>query len=208
MLNYLFHVIANVAFHLLCYVTNPIVVFFCDERGNLPKIFTLWQTYDNCLDVEWMITEKIVPSIFRYDFNKHYKYHLEQKNNGVVIPGYVDIIDPVFTRKEKIQRYFCRLFWLYRNCAYGFSYYVSGRQVAFDKLVVVWKRGTEKKGDAQYLGVVDDKYGTFSFFREYAWCPFCYCRVYLGWKFKFAEQSNTSDYRQLAYSISPFRRYR
>ena len=42
---------------LLCLVTNPIVVLFCDKYGNLPKIFRLWQTYDNCLDVDWMISE-------------------------------------------------------------------------------------------------------------------------------------------------------
>ena len=27
-----------------------------------------------------------------------------------------------FSLKERVQRYFCRLWWLTRNCAYGFAY--------------------------------------------------------------------------------------
>lgn len=110
---------ASFLFMLIAYITNPIVVLFADEKGDLPRIFKWWQTYDNCLDIEWMISEGHVPKIFRYDFNKHYVYHLENKKNGL-IPGYVDVIDSNFTIKERIQRYFCRLAWLYRNTGYGF----------------------------------------------------------------------------------------
>ena len=30
---------------------------------------------------------------------------------------------------ERIQRYFCRLLWLCRNNAYGFRYYIFGKEV-------------------------------------------------------------------------------
>ena len=100
---------------VLCMLTNPIVVLFCDKYGNLPRIFRLWQTYDNCLDIDWMIYENKVPKIFQYDFNKHYKYYMESKNNDEMIPGHVVILDDNFTIKERIQRYFCRVLWLYRN---------------------------------------------------------------------------------------------
>lgn len=40
---------------VIAYLTNPIVVLFADEYGNLPKCLRFWQTYDNCLDVSWMI---------------------------------------------------------------------------------------------------------------------------------------------------------
>lgn len=123
---------------VIAYITNPIVCLFADERGNLPRLFYWWQTYDNCLDIDWLIYEHCVPKWAEYDFNKHYKYHLEQKfDDGTFIAGYVDVIDGNFTFKEKVQRYFCRLTWLYRNCNYGFSYYVNGAKVDKDNLVIV-----------------------------------------------------------------------
>ena len=96
---------ANMLCMVLCYLTNWFVVLFADKYGKLPKIFKLWQTYDNCLDIAWMIYEGNVPKFARYDFNKHYLYHYENKGDGYIIPGYVDLIDEDFTLKEKFQRY-------------------------------------------------------------------------------------------------------
>lgn len=126
---WLIRMMLNMTCMVLCYLTNWFVVLFADKYGNLPTIFKLWQTYDNCLDIEWMISEGHVPKLFRYDFNKHYKYHLEYKEDDILIPGYVDIIDDNFTVWELIQRYVCRCAWLYRNCSYGFAYYIFGRKV-------------------------------------------------------------------------------
>lgn len=78
-LTWLMYVILDVLFTIVCYFTNPIVVLFANREGNLPSIFKWWQTYDNTLDVEWMITEGIVPKIFRYDYKKHYLYISEYK---------------------------------------------------------------------------------------------------------------------------------
>lgn len=131
MVLWVLYCILDVFFNIVCYLTNPIVVLFADEVGELPAIFKWWANWDDGLDVEWMVSEGHVPKWARYDFNKHYRYHSEWEalETKGVFHGYVDLLDPNFTIKERIQRYFCRLIWLYRNCAYGFSYYVTGIDV-------------------------------------------------------------------------------
>ena len=100
------YVIADFVFTILCYFTNPIVVLFADERGRLPKIFKLWQTYDNTLDVGWMVTEGIVPKIFRYNYNSHYYYVYEDKSKYPCEPGKVFIVNPLIAKawEEKTLR--------------------------------------------------------------------------------------------------------
>ena len=124
--------ILNIVVSILCYITNPIVVFFADEVGELHGFLKNWQTWDDSLDVRFMVVEK-VPSIFRYDFDSKYISSREPlsdpkygRDKGCVI------LKPnaVFSIKEKIQRYFCRLLWLYRNNAYGFAFYFFGRKSA------------------------------------------------------------------------------
>lgn len=129
--------ILDVLFNIICYITNPIVLLFADEKGNLPKIFKWWENWDDHLDVEWMISEHHVPKWAEYDFNRHYKYYSEWEalEKTGVYKGFVVILDPNFTLKERFQRYVCRLVWLYRNCAYGFSYYVTGRDVDGSQLI-------------------------------------------------------------------------
>ena len=199
-------VIIDLMFNVICYLTNPIVVLFADEYGNLPKCLRWWQTYDNCLDVDWMIDEEIVPKIFRYDFHKHYIYHLEDKSGDKVIAGYVDIIDPNFTIKERVQRYFCRLCWLYRNAAYGFSYEISGRD--YDpKLKKVYKDYKNSREDECHIDVVyDDRpfwNRTWRIYYTKQWFWKFYIRIYFGWKITKTEGSK--DRAMLAFFINPFR---
>ena len=125
---------------IIAYITNPIVVLFADEYGKLPYCLRWFTTYDNDLDVRWMVTENKVPKIFQYDYDKHYKYFPEDKGNGYVVAGHVEILDPNFTTKEKVQRYFCRLAWLYRNTAYTFSYEVLGKRVFPKNIIVIFER--------------------------------------------------------------------
>lgn len=207
MLSWPFLAIADLLFTIICYFTNPFVVLFCDEYGNLPKIFKWWQTYDNCLDVEWMISEECVPKVFRYDFNKHYIYHQEDKSSVPIIPGYVEIIDPNFTLIERIQRYFCRLAWLYRNTGYGFSYDVCGREYL---PVTVVKHIDYKlsKDNECHIYTVNDDYSSYnSTFRLYyckPWCKWFYLRIYFGWKITETEGFKLR-HSQLAFFINPFR---
>ena len=64
----------DLLFTAQCYITNPIVVLFATEDGQLPTLFTWWANWDDGLDVEWMVTEHKVPKFAEYDFNRHYKY--------------------------------------------------------------------------------------------------------------------------------------
>lgn len=190
---------------VIAYLTNWIVVFFADEYGNLPKCLRFWQTYDNCLDVEWVITEGCVPKFARYDYSKHYIYHYEEKDGEKMIPGYVDIIDPNFTIKERFQRYVCRTYWLYRNSNYGFSYEINGRNVIGSQNKVV----KDVKTDTSRIWisyVPDDIWNvTWSVFLFIPYFPGCHLklRLYLGWKLK---GITTGKQRcMLALSINPFR---
>lgn len=195
---------------LLCYITNPIVVLFCDKYGNLPRVFRLWQTYDNCLDVDWMIYENKVPKIFHYDFNKHYKYLMEVKTEEEFIPGHVVLLDDDFTIKERIQRYFCRLLWLYRNCAYGFAYNLLGIEYIGSEQRVLINRNKNNK--ELYVSFLEDKNGIDRYFcvksSENWLLPIIDKKfrfdIYMGWKL-----SGTSDYNKkkramIAVRINPF----
>ena len=149
--------ILDVLFNIIAYLTNPFVLLFADEVGNLPGWALWWENWDDHLDVDWMIYEGHVPRFARYDFNRHYKYHSpeEAEKNIGVYRGYVDLLDPNFTLWEKVQRYVCRLIWLYRNCAYGFSYYITGIDVRKEDIVKI--KTTEKDGYIYYV-------------TNYAWC--------------------------------------
>ena len=137
MIKWILYCIIDILFNLICYITNPFVLLFANEVGELPKIFKLWENWDDGLDIEWMITEHRVPKFAEYDFNRHYKYYTdwEAKKYHGREKGFVELLDPNFTLKERFQRYICRLVWLYRNCAYGFSYYVTGVIVDDNKLI-------------------------------------------------------------------------
>ena len=207
---WIFHVIIELCATVVAYLTNPIVVLFCDEKGDLPEWAKWWQTYDNCLDIDWMVYEHCVPKFAEYDFNKHYKYVPEVKGDYLLIPGHVEILDPNFTLKERFQRYVCRVCWLYRNCNYGFSYYVNGRYIDSAYLVVL--KDIKEPNNEQFLGYYDPYTWYDSAFKRYAeriWCCYyCkqYCkwfrlRIYLGWKLK----GKSSGVHMLALHISPFK---
>ena len=187
----------DLLFNVICYITNPIVVLFGSEYGNLPWLLTWWDNYDDCMDVEWFLKEGHVPSWAVYDYDKHYKFHdsNEAMQTRGVAKSYVDILDWNFTLKERFQRYVCRVLWLYRNCGYGFSYYVTGIDVYKKDIVKV-------KTDA-----VD---GYTWFVTGYA---FCYKDErasffgmhwdnFVGWKFQ--DVQNEKERCMLAFRITPF----
>lgn len=179
-MTYIFYVVLDIMANIIAYITNPIVVLFADERGNLPRFLRWWQTHDNPLDIEWMISEGNVPSFAKYDFNKHYKYVPEwdaEKESGTR-KGYVILLDDKFTLKERIQRYICRLCWLYRNTAYAFGYEVCGKVVKRSETRIV----RDESGNGRRLFVAIDKHNIWSVYYIKPWCKWFYLRVYLGWK--------------------------
>lgn len=191
--------ILDVLFNVICYLTNPIVVLFANEYGELPSIFRWWANWDDGLDVSWMVYEHEVPSWAEYDFNKHYIYHDEWEAEQITgrHKGFVELIDPKFTLKERFQRYFCRLAWIYRNCAYGFSYYVTGVEVCGADIV---KHATYKNDGYMYYtapnawtyGYNQKSYGKFHW------------KIFLGWKIQDFKNIETKRC-MLAFCINPWK---
>jgi len=114
---------------LICYVTNPIVVLFCNDDGELPGFFQLWQTWDNSCNPSDVTENHQLPDFLLYDWGKHY---IEYKDTtpDLAMCGrerwFTRCIDNDFTLWETIQRYICRTYWLTRNCAYGWCFWIFG----------------------------------------------------------------------------------
>ena len=189
--------IVDVLFNIVCYLTNPFVLLLADDVGNLPAIFKWWENWDDHLDIDWMVDEHHVPSFAEYDFHKHYKYHPPEEAEQIIgeYRGYVDLLDGRFTLKERFQRYVCRLWWLWRNNAYGFSYYVTGMDVY--KADVVTVKTVDVDGYTWYVTdyafcYKDERHS----FGSHHWDNF------VGWKM----QNVTHDVERcmLAFRITPF----
>ena len=188
----------DVAFNIVCYLTNPVVLLFADEVGNLPWLFRWWENWDDHLDIDWMVDEGHVPEFARYDFHKHYRYHdpAEAEQLTGEYRGYVDLLDDNFSLWERFQRYVCRVVWLYRNNAYGFSYYVTGVDVYRADVVEV--KTDEVDGYTWYV-------------TDYAWCykderpSFCgmHWDNFVGWKFRWLEHEK--ERCMLAFRITPWK---
>ena len=189
--------VLDVLFNIVCYLTNPVVLLFADEVGNLPWLFTWWENWDDHLDIDWMVDEGHVPRFARYDFHRHYRYHdpAEAEQLTGVYRGYVDLLDGNFTLWERVQRYVCRVCWLYRNNAYGFSYYVTGVDVCRADVVEV--KTDEVDGYTWYV-------------TDYAFCykderpSFCglHWDNFVGWKFRWMEHD--VERCMLAFRVTPF----
>ena len=121
----------SLAFMVLCYPTNPIVVLFADENGELPGVLKCWQTWDNSVYCSDSVEH--APKFLQYDWARHYKEH---KDADAYLKSvnrerwYCTCIDHNFTLWERVQRYFCGVLWLTRNCSYGFAFYLLGLTVS------------------------------------------------------------------------------
>lgn len=51
-LKFILYAIVDIAFNIIAYLTNPFVLLFADEVGNLPHIFCWWENWDDHLDIE------------------------------------------------------------------------------------------------------------------------------------------------------------
>ena len=176
---------------VFCYVTNPIVVLFAAEEGELHGIWHYWQTWDDTLDSKYMMTE-VVPNAWygkflRYDWESKYEWY--QDTTSMVTFG--NVIDKVrlrpgatFTIKERIQRYLCRVLWVTRNCAYGFAMNVFGALGRIEDLVVV--RNDNEDKDNEFIFMYDKSENilirpwTLRFYKKI--CGNFYITGYLGWK--------------------------
>lgn len=200
---------------LIAYIFNPIIVLFCDEKGKLPSWLMWAQCEDNLSnDIRWMVYEHCVPKFAEYDYDKHYIYHYEEKGDVEIKAGYVDLIDPNFTLKERFQRYICRCCWLYRNpvgtlCANLDAFYNGD-------VIIVVKDRQEFENDffVSYHKMDENKilhwikwflYGKFCVWTYVRWCPWFCIRTYLGWKAKYIRPDGKEHRSSIAVYWSPFR---
>jgi len=197
-LKFILYAIIDIIFNIIAYLTNPFVLLTANTAGEMPSILDkYWGNWDDHLDIDWMIDEGHVPKFARYDFHKHYNYHTPEEAEQLIgeYRGYVDILDPTFTVKERLQRYICRLVWLYRNNAYGFSYYVTGIDIY--KADVIEVKTEENDGYTWYV-------------TDYAFCykderpSFCGMKWdnFVGWKFRW--MNHPKERCMLALRITPF----
>lgn len=114
----------NFAIYLACMILNPVVALFVTERNGreyLVKYLYWFQTHDNPVDEYWY-GDYFTDSFFPYVKNATQAQY----------------------DSSRFLRYVCRLFWLWRNCAYGFSYNLFGRKLTGREIIK--EMGDEKTG--------------------------------------------------------------
>lgn len=160
----------------LCYLLNPIVVLFADDEGELHGWLHYFQTHDDSLDSEFYMKE-CVPAFLDYGYNEHY-YSVTDVDyfDGECVRTYSKLKENCsWTTKERIQRYCCRVLWLYRNCAYGFCHYFFGQNMEN----IEWKKINNK----EFYGVTGNKWlKPFVYKNENEICKHLEWKVYIGWK--------------------------
>lgn len=127
MLKWLLYVIPSFIFTILCYLTNPIIVLFADDDGELHGFLHYWQTWDNPTNPSDLLT--ILPSCMTTWYDGHYEeYYASIGELARLGRGrwYTKCYNHTFTTKERVMRYLCRVYWLTRNSAYGFCFYLLG----------------------------------------------------------------------------------
>lgn len=129
-MTYFLRLLASILFTVLCYLTNPIVLLFCDENGELDGFWHYWQTWDNSCNPSDLV--KILPSWLTGWYSHYDEVYASVGELAEMGRGrwYTECQDPDFTLLERLERYICRCYWLYRNSAYGFCFYLLG--VDFD----------------------------------------------------------------------------
>jgi hypothetical protein len=171
----------SLAFRLLCYIVNPLVVLFADSTGNLPRWMSWFQTPDNSLDNSptW-VAEHWSRLRIKYDW-------------------------PIW--RKRLYRYLQRVAWLYRNTGYGFNCSVLAYGGSLSNLKT---HGVQKPDVITNPGFYFAHDQTASIWRR-GWCLFgywrygkskWYLRIYLGWKF----HNSGITQRMFALHLNPFRR--
>ena len=125
--------------NLVGYCLDPLLPAFADSDGNLPYWLKWFQTYDSTLDGK----------------------------EPLFIAATSWLRDDQGSPKNVLCLYLCRVFWLYRNNAYGFAYSILGAPLP---LVVLSEKGTNPADRApaiegEYL-VKYDGYFQYKFVKD------------------------------------------
>lgn len=168
-IKYLIYSLCQLFCMALCYLTNPLVVLFEDKEGELPKALRLWQTWDSALDNRQYVLFDC-PRWLSYDFDDYYECSAIPIGHGR--SQKVVRIKKPFPRSLWLKRYLNRVFWLYRNCGYGFAFYLFGLDT--DPKTIRLKDDHFAIASNAFRYKNDDPIS-----QHWRWC------IYLGWKFDF-----------------------
>ena len=174
MITWLLYLLPATVITIICYLTNPFIVLFADDKGDLHGFLHLWQTWDDSLDSKFFMTE-CVPRCLDYGYDEHYMQIVGTdewtKKYGRTRYFSIGRMRAAWTTKQKLQRYICRVLWLYRNCAYGFMMYWFGADMTGASYKVCEK-------DKFYCR--NKKY--FCYKNEQKICSWLRWKIYIGWK--------------------------
>ena len=179
---YLLYLLGALLTTVLCYLTNPLVVLFADENGELHGWLRYWQTWDDSLDSSYFMREVIAKTFpaLDYGYNNHYGHSVGTTNELAVLGrtrNYSTLTTPL-TTKERLQRYICRVLWLYRNNAYGFSFWLLGCDV-YGEDMVMESTGYVVYGHKRYGSVWNS---VWIYKNDSQICGRLYWKIFLGWK--------------------------
>ena len=93
---------------VVCYLTNFIVLLFCDKDGELHGFWHLWQTWDNSCNPSDVTEADEVPDWLKYDWARHYE-EWRGSTPELSVQGrerwFTTCIDSNFSVVEQLQRY-------------------------------------------------------------------------------------------------------
>lgn len=180
MLRYLFYLILNIPFDIIAYLVSPILPFFVDSEGNLPKYLKWFQTQDATVD----------PDVF--DGTNYYPQYRTTDTDSKL--------------KIILYKYIRRVFWLCRNTGYTFAYDILGCECNPENIVEYGNRLVERNATAPqgYWFGYDKTQSILTrpwcLYAVYQWGNSSFClRIYLGWKMKSMDKEKV----MLAMYISP-----
>lgn len=208
MFRWLLYLIPSFIVTALCYLLNPIVVLFCDELGELHGFLKKFQTWDDSCDSSFFMND-VVPVNFKmldYGFNDYYE-SFTGTDEELAAVGRDRIFNrfkeshPPFTLKKRIQRYFCRILWLTRNCAYGFCFWDFGTICKPSSIKWLVKEDHFRVG---YDSSQGNSIWTapFSIKLDSQINKYLRWKIYIGWKLPYGyseEQNKTGVRSMLAY---------
>ena len=187
MFNFLFRYLIllpfNFLFMLVALIFNPLVIFFIKEDGTFPPFLCWFETWD--------------------------ARHLFFDGSGEIQADWLDIhwkfLRPLLSY-PKVHLYLCRLLWLYRNCGYGFAYYVCG--ATYNRHYIISRTYTSPEGA---LDVYMESYFD-SVFRRSGFYPYKLFNYkfgfdyYVGWKLQAGTgESDGRSRAMFAMRINPFK---
>ena len=168
-LKYLIFAFCQLVCMVICYLTNPIVVLFADDEGELPASLKLWQTWDSSLDNRQYVLYDC-PKWLSYDFDEYY-------DTAVMCIGHgrskkIVLTKNPFPKRLWLKHYLNRVFWLYRNTGYGFAFYLFGVD---PKPETIRRKGERFSICSNAFRYKNDA----KISKHLRWC------IYLGWKYDF-----------------------